>query len=308
MATKIKMPYGPSYLTNGTRKRTEQIGKILKCIRESEELGHDDIVELEDGITAVIGEDCKALNFEHPIIHEEKAYVDLRPYYRRGQVRNQAEVNLMVRRAKIDLEWTQDVNVLYNFENFITAVFARWIENQIGQKLSVSIRDGMKLRILFATYYMGFFADREETYDVRELDNTIRYKLTRWLNIPDAEIDNTVGSNETLLPSIYGIEKDDRQQSGILLERTIKQFNTSTDNIYQLDTTGLYGALINGAFISANAREMTMVAIENPACFTTMMSYVGQRGIYAKTTIGRAYQQVVGGKRFDDKTFLRTFG
>ena len=302
MQTNIKTENLPTaYATNVTHGLLQKSIMIADIIEALLLVDKDNEVFkfVRDKVVVLVGDVEKIPNFLHPIIHKGKAFIDARAYVtKEGNIRNYYEYSLLVKRALIDLAWVEDKEIFFGQENLIIDAFSSWFSFGLQRNTNANLITATNYRIIAAIYYLGIFSNEHILKD-DDVITLILKKLPRIIRIPAQFIDDLIALNETAIIALYKCGNGGLSKIHILADT----LTVLTDESFKIDTGIIYNSLCRGAFIAANAIEISSIAIEHPPTFVAMMYCVTQKGLQQHTNLGRVVAGLV--RKYDMEHFDR---
>jgi len=260
---------------------------------------------INDNVIAIVGDVGETIpSFFHPIIHNGKAYIDLRAIVNKeGKIRLYNEYVLMVRRAMLDLLWLTDKEVFFAQEAFVADTFSTWVSSGISRKLDNNLLITTNFRIISAIYYMGLFSNEAYAHD-EDIIIMLLKRLPRIINIPAQNIHDLINVNEELIIELFrngSVHNCKMQKNKIFLfAHALTELN---NNAYDIDPSIVYNSTVRGAFIAANATEISSIGLEHPPTFIAMMSCAIQKSMQNTTALGKSMMGLL--KKHDVEGFTK---
>jgi hypothetical protein len=262
--------------------------------------------KVNNNLIAVIGDNDKIPSFFHPIVFEDKVYIDCRAFIsKEGNIRNQYEWSLLVRRGCLDYQWIIDSGLFIGVENFVIDSFSTWFSVGLQRNTNASLLTATNYKIISAIYYLGLFNTDTFSSDEEIINYLLKY-LPRIIRIPAQVILDIISVKEELIIDLFTT----KQVNLFLTDKTTKinqlaeAITELTNEPFKIDTGIIYNSLCRGAFMAANAAEITSIALEHPATFIAMLTCVINKGLQGNTGLGRAALSTI---RFHDKAVFDKF-
>ncbi len=256
--------------------------------------------ENPDSVLALIALTDKVPTFQHAIIYNNVAYIDLRPWVtREGKIRDTFEVGFILRRAKLDLDWAYRQSLFLPLNDIVVDSFSTWFANGISRRLDITSHLVVKIRILAAIYYLGMMDNASEIND-RDLEYYLMRSIPRMLGIPVQLLLDLFDEDKDTVLDLYRKSAHSVTQTNKLsvLIYAISAFNSIN---YDIDVGVVQNSVCGGAIIVANAINITATALEHPPTFIMMMFMVMQKGNQSRTTLGLAVDSI--SRRHDRAVF-----
>lgn len=287
--------------TLGWQPKTLEIGHVLESyliVNKASELFRSE--NPSHTIYTLIGNVEHVPSFLHPIIYKNKAYVDGRSYMNReGAIRNPYEYSLLLRRASLDLEWVVDRDMFYGQMPLAVDTFSTWFAHGLQKQTNASLMTATNYRILAAIYYMGLFNTQSIAHE-KDIEFYILKKLPRIIGIPSQLIQDLFAINMDAIIGLY-CNGTTRQHDRLTL--LAENLTLLTNEEYQIDVGIILNSLCRGAFMAANAIEITSISLEHPPTFLAMMSFVVAKGMQNNTNLGKALMGV--SRKHDMQAFAK---
>ena len=252
-------------------------------------------------VICVRGDVEKIPTFLHPIIYKNTALIDIRAYVNKNkELRNYYDYTLLARRALLDLAWVDDKEIYYGQENFIIDAFSSWFSYGLQRNTNTNLLTATNYRVIAAIYYLGLFSNDHIIRD----DDVIAFllkRIPRLIAIPAQFIDDLITVNETAIIDLYRCGTASETLNRVATLATA--LTALTDDTFKIDTGIIYNSLCRGAFIAANAVEISSIAIEHPPTLVAMMYCVTQKGLQTHTNLGKAVAGIA--RKYDKDNFDR---
>lgn len=261
----------------------QQIEAIIMINKDN-----DVIHYVTSDIIAIVGDDSKIAEFQHPIFYKDKMYLDLRHIVTlNGDIKNLSEYNFIVKRAKLELAWQKNKDMFYGQMPFIVDAFSAWVSHGVQRAISASLKQASDFRIATAIYYLGLFSNEMYTKN-EDLIIYILKRLPTIIRIPAQNIDDlfTNPELEESLLTLFRSGTSDQPVNGLrLLANT---FTLLTNSTIDIEPVTIASSCCGGAFIGPNASNVSHVALENPPTFVAMLFSVFNIAYQKDTAVARA--------------------
>lgn len=288
-------------VTKGMKGKMDSIGLELEKVIILNGTDSDALKVEDNELVIVKGEIPNLGAFAHPFYHNDKVFIDARAYVnRQGGIKDSTEYHFLRRRGILEINWAEDRVEWASQADLVTDVFASWLADCVTRRMNMSMLENQQLRILAAIYYLHFL-HRHLNVNTEDTFTTILKVVPRLLRVPATTVQDlaaTVG--EERLANLYSYKGLETPAAWQYLDEVCNLFNDLTDNAYKLSTALINQCCVRGAFICANAPEITAIAIQHPPVMFLMIWYCGGKGFYNKTGIGMKVQ-ALGKKHGIDK-------
>lgn len=215
--------------------------------------------------------------FVHPLLDEQtgRVYIDARPYTlieRDGtlRVRNEADYDLNVMRAKMELIWKNASRTeIMSALEFPNEVFVRWLSELIAFKYKLNPGQQSDLISVCALYVVGQYLI--ETPEDRDLNRYVQ------------NISNHYHLDATRLYSIY-----DQVGMPVDLESFISALHSLniSPRLNDLNALTLVHAIGGSWFISVWSMDIVSLALEYPPAFATLVFMAMKYKMFKRSSIG----------------------
>lgn len=237
-------------------------------------------------------------HFVHPLVLNNKVYVDCRNYYTGdGLIRNRFERDFLLARAFLDLAWVENKDIFYPIENFVTDAFATWTANGIQQSTGCSLLQVIQIKIVASIYYLSLFST-EHIYHDEDILAFIIKKVPKILNLPQTVLLDLIEAFPDALTNLY---KAPHAPDAIRIKVFSDTLNIIFENSIKFDPYFIFNAVCRNPIMVANAVEVATISMEHPPTFMAMLIHATDRNFQLKTALGRVVVSI--SKRYDVKTF-----
>ena len=273
-------------VTKGLRGKMEGIGNELDKVII---LNGTDCVALKvenNELVIVKGEISNLAAFAHPYYHNDKVFIDARAYVNReGGIKDTNEYHFLRRRGILEINWIEDRVEWASQADLVCDVFASWFADGITRRMNMSMLENQQLRVLAAIYYLHFL-HRHVNINEEETFTMLLKVIPRMLRVPATTLQDIASAiGEDRLNALYSYKGNETAPAWSYLDEVCAMFNDLTDNAYRMNTALVNQCLVRGAFICANAPEITAIAIQHPPTLFLMVWYCANKGFQNKTGI-----------------------
>ena len=241
---------------------------------------YEDIFALISGNTQV---------FPHPVyLPSKKTVIDVRQYNSPNidnelqiRVRDKAEYDLLVNRAKLTKVWLEsDPKVLSFIHPKLMAIYAEWISGCIAKRFALDYKDQVTIKALCALYYLSLF-DSPNDWDNHYTANAL-LKVNQILKISTVIAKEILMDIEKPLTTIHSL-------TDIIKEKT--------ENVrLQGLNPGILLTLISSTWFGNNHSETLAVSLEHPPTFIALVYSAINETLYKRVGFTQVVQNVLKGE------------
>ncbi len=276
------------YQTMANLPYKKQVEEICRVIKEQSSLRFDEnFIALGERIVTPRALNTRLMTWQHPIMMDDKVYVDMRPFLNNeDRVKNATEYLMACERATMEYVWNHEPDVFYTLSPALSLFYAEWMTAAIASRYSVTITDRTKFFCVFFYYYM------------RIIHDAVRGKSNSTTAI---DKDSLIGLVEKKLVTLFKLPPD--IVKGILLEiadytqmddidlHCVANMITrvSTTQMGKFTDVVILQLLGSGSWIGHNAVNLSITAVEYPPLFMVLLkNAVTISTLKNKTRFGRA--------------------
>lgn len=234
--------------------------------------------------------------FQHPILLSDtassraKVAVDARPYMRlddkdvlKFKVTDPIGLVMAVLRGLLEVKWQQPnvrVDLLWSTGKVTAKVYNSWVSNALQSARQLTPLESFKVRIVTEAFWM-------DSHSIKPIHNNERAtRIARNLNISITEVTNLLEGHDYMLD----------------LEDYLRVLKDVTQSL-RLDTldVSVLAQILNNAWYGPQSRPVSVLAIEYPPAFHSMLltiGCVGESWLFRSSGIGRVIKNL--GRQEDD--------
>lgn len=273
-----------AYDTKINQRYGAQIRGIIKDIETQTVTDSSDMIKpVRENVLATTHENEKLEHWAHPLIINDKVYIDVRPFLNKnGDVKNTMEYNALVARALAELEWYVNPAAYEAIMTPLSAVAGEWVATGISTRYDLPELDRVAVKITTVYYYVWSILKAIDDNIKREEVVDVAVKtLTRKMAIP-ASVVVPVLESEAIAANWFG---------GTPNVHTLALLIRETTQTVMGDFTGqtLIQLMSMGSWIGDNAPVLSAMCLEHPPTLAVLVSRTVDFRMYQnKTRIGRA--------------------
>jgi hypothetical protein len=266
----------------GLDVKTQQIADNISSMMM---LDQQSFITAENNVIVVKMDRDNLPYFDHPIISNGKAFVDLRKAYNReGILRSVGTYNFLVKRAGLDLQWVLNKEPFEAFVDYSVNSFATWFSNGLSSVLHLDEQQNMRIRVMAAIYYLGLYHTQVDISDDNIIALILR-KVPRILSvIPATFISDMISEYEDNMIDIY--KPCEPYKTNTMLNKLMTACNEIANSKDAVNIHSIANTICRGAFVDTDPTALSMIAIEHPPTFISMMSAILAGGIQNRTKLG----------------------
>ena len=279
-----------------------RIEEVTQKLREYLASGSDVIVPTEhENILTIDHLDDTIVQWNFPIIIDEKAYIDTRPFKNKsGVVNNRAEYNASIQRAVLEMEWCENLSNWEAITPQIAAIYGTWLANTIAIRYNRSSSDSLLMRVGFTLLYICNSLPFDEAVSRKlasgDLNATLMKQASRYTDVPSNFIsdmffseENTEEGEMTFMeaisvvgPNAYQMRMD-RALAWLMekMESRVDGFNAST----------LLNLVVHSGWVGNLSGELISTSLYHPPIFTSLILRSLEFSYYKRTGIGMAIRE-----------------
>lgn len=261
--------------------RSKLYDDVRKLIIEAVNHESESLVELNDMVTYINPSNLSIPLFNQPVVIEGKIYIDSRPFTKTtGEVRSVRDLKNHVTLGAMEHINQYSRDELFNSLGTLSATFAFWLSQAAMRRLNLNPYEQEVLKLGAFCYYWNMSQSEEkfERYREGEVVEVISRLVTTYLRMPNAIITDHAAAIETHFNKFDGTMD------------SLVSFLMSNINNPSLKVTpsSIVAMLIERAWFGFADKELSGIAIQNPAYLFFLIANAAESTAYSKTGIGEA--------------------